>query len=222
MQGHHDRANRCRTMPGTRHAGREQAARMRREQTAPGQGLDRAGEAGARVEGPRRARPCTTPHHGRQRRGSVGGRAAPCHGRPRLHRATRRAHARAPRRDGGHAGRRGATPGSRGQASSRAGHVGPSSTPGELAGRAVPRAKPRATPGRHGRTSARKKRRTGEGGRSGSPRRTTDGRRDVGRAMELDDSLCGREARTSELRRRERKACVVRLEEMHRGDLGRL
>jgi hypothetical protein len=65
-----------------------------------------------------------------------------------------------------------------------------------------------------------KEKRTGGGGRSGSPRRTTDGRRDVGRATELDGSLRGREARTSEQRRGERKVCVVGVRGDEQGRFG--
>jgi hypothetical protein len=43
-----------------------------------------------------------------------------------------------------------------------------------------------------------------------------------GRATELDGGLRGREARTSELHRGERKRASWGLEEMHRGDLGHL
>jgi hypothetical protein len=67
-----------------------------------------------------------------------------------------------------------------------------------------------------------KKEEQGEGGRSGSPRRTTDVWRDVGRATELDGGLHGREARTSELLMGERKACVVGVRGDAQGRFGAL
>jgi hypothetical protein len=179
------------------------SSRPRRGRTAPG-----------RRERVRRGRAAL----GHAPRRTMVGRAGAAQGAaPRRAVRRARAHHATPGRGGRATRRARATPGSHGQAAPcRAARQG--SAPGGL-GRAQsrePRRGAMAGP-RQG-----KKEEQGEGGRSVSPRRTTDAWRDVGRATELDGGLHGREARTSELRMGERKACVVGVRGDAQGRFGAL